>query len=58
MKLGRVDMKLSVALGYVRMGIIQGKSDVALSILNDLINQVEECEKPGGPLGPKEEEKT
>ena len=55
MNLGRVDMKLSTALNFVRMGIVQGKPDTALGILDDLIKQVEECEKPGGLLGPKEE---
>lgn len=55
MNLGRIDMKLSTALGFVRMGIVQDKSETALSLLDDLIKQVVECEKPGGPLGPKEE---
>jgi hypothetical protein len=53
----RVEMKLSEALRFVRLGIVQNKSDIALEILDDVIGQVVEVEKPGGPLGPKEEPK-
>lgn len=59
--MAKIDMKLSQALGYVRLGLISAreypeKLEVALGLLDEIIPQVLAIEVPGGILGDKVEE--
>ena len=56
----RLNMKLSQALNFARMGAVAARTypeklEVVIALLDDLISQVEVLEVPGGLLGPKEE---